>query len=162
MELSGLEDVNIINERLERLYGKHTVVDKANFRLVFSDEQFEKRSGLKNAYIDGTNIVLFQEDGIHEVPKYPWLDEQWMVERLIGNHFPDVMEGSYTYQPVYAFPKGLPAPPWRVVEFLIQNLFVVDGVAKQPQNQAEAEAADNARKKLEVEKARNMLDTVKD
>lgn len=154
MELSVLEDCKAINATLERLYGKHPIVNNANFRLVFSDEQFEKRSGEKSVYCG--ELYLRKEDGIHEVPKYSYLDAQWVVERLIANHHQDVFEGNYTYEPVYAFPSNMPMPPWKAIEFLIKRLFVVDGV-KRTATASEAKMEEEEKMKKAKEHARNLL-----
>lgn len=153
MEFAHLEEVRIINERLEKIYGRHVAINKPIFRLVFGPDQIEKRLSTKSFYIG--EIFLREQTGIFELPKYDYLTESgrvWIVERLISNQHPDVYDGNYTYEPVYAFKIF---PIWRAVEFMLFNLFNPKG----PKSQKEAEYRDNEKKEKEKAEIKNMLDT---
>jgi len=162
MNLSEIGEAKLINDRLSRLYGRHTVIDKPIFRLAFSEELTEKRSGEKAVFADcnGVDIFLRMEDGIHEVQKYPWLDNQWVVEQLMENPHQDVFEGQYIYNCIYAFKENLPCPPWKAIQFFVQNFILVLHNAKgtQPKTQADAEIQEEVKKKAERERIRNLLD----
>lgn len=159
MEISKLEQVRLINEKLERLFGKHAIKNLPNFRLSYAGEQFEKRQGTFSVYCG--DIFLREESGIREVKKYAYLDDDtWLMERLVPNLHQDVMEGDYTYECFYAFKKIDHVPPLRAVIFVMNMLLVVGGT--QPKTEKEAVARDEERKQRESKKIREMLDTEMD
>jgi hypothetical protein len=104
-----------INKRLWRNYGSNPV-GQPSFRIVFSEDQREKRFG---KYAEYTGKLFLREfQGLYEVPKYPFLKppcfvlERWMPPELAFTHeIPATREGSY--EPVFVFndPKGNPLPP---------------------------------------------------
>jgi len=153
MDFNKISDVALINTRLEELYNKHIVKNQANFRLVWANDQIEKRRGTFNVYYG--DIFLRQESGIKEVPKYPWFQDEWVVERLIENYFPDIYEGDYVYEPVYSFKIF---PTWRAVEFMLDNLFRPRN--PQPKTQKEADYREEQRFEKEKQATRDVLDGV--
>jgi hypothetical protein len=160
MELTSLESVSLINSRLERLYGRHTIVNKPIFRLAYSEELLERRSGEKAVFADcnGVEIFLRMETGIHEVRKYPWLDKQWVIENIVGNPHQDVFEGDYIYNIIYAFKPNMPCPPWKAIHFFLQHWILIMNTTRPKRTEKDDLSDDAAKKKLEVEKARNLLD----
>lgn len=144
-----MEEVRIINERFASQYGRHTIKNLPNFRLVFADDQLETRAGTFNVY--SGDIFLREEVGIREVKKYSYLDKNaWVVERLIANHHPDVFDGDYIYEPIYSFKIF---PIWRACEFLIQSLFV----PRRPTTEAEEIYKDDQKKEKEKAYIRNLI-----
>lgn len=145
-----------INERLERIYGRHLVKDKPKFRVSWSEDQYEKSFGERNIFVDGK--FLRTEQGIAETPKYHYLDNQWVVEILYANHHPDVFEDDYIYEPLFAFPTGLPLK-WEPVERVVQ---VALGLIKSdtPKTQKEAEYRENERVEEEKRTLRHELDEI--
>lgn len=131
-----------INERLKTIYGIHEEVNKARFRIVHSDDQYEKRFGTFQVY--SGNIWLREETGIRETEKYPWLSNQWVVERLQPNETEDVYEGDLVYEPLWAFDEKLPLN-MEMVEFVVKkslNLLpqhVMDKLVSAPRTRREAE-----------------------
>lgn len=159
MEISKLEEVRLINEKLEKLYGKHTVKNQANFRLAYCGEQFETRKGTFSVY--SGDVFLREESGIREVKKYAYLDDDtWIIERLIPNLHTDVMDGDFVYEPVYAFPKIDHVPPFRAINFFMNMFLVVGGTTKKTEK--DAIAKDEERKIAETKKIRELLDTEMD
>lgn len=159
MDIGKLEEVRLINEKLEKLYGKHTIKNQANFRLVYCGEQFERRQGTFSVY--SGDVFLREETGIREVKKYEYIDDDiWIIERLVANLHTDVMDGDYVYEPVYAFPKIDHVPPLRAIIFFMNSFFIVGGTTKKTEK--DAIAADEERKRLETIKIREMLDTEMD
>lgn len=155
MDYSNQTEINRINEQLKLAFGRNVNVDKANFRLVFTANQFEKRSGIFEKWDDNGNFLGI-ETGVQEVPKYPYLaDNSWCLERLIENHWPNVLDGDYIYEVVYNFEIF---PIYRACEFFIQQVFV-KRVTTAPHSQAEAEYQDNEKKQKEIAEARNMFDS---
>jgi hypothetical protein len=156
MNISQLEEVRSINEKLETLYGRHTVKNLPDFRLSYCADQYERRSGTFKVY--SGDIFLREETGIREVKKYAYIDDDiWLVERLVPNTHQDVMDGDYVYECFYAFKKIGHVPPLRAVIFLMNSLLVVGGL--QPKTEAEAINRDNERKAHETKKIREILDT---
>ena len=146
-----------INERLKQLYGKFVDTENPRYRVVFSDDEIEKRHGTFNVTTEG-GVFLREETGIREVPKYEWLQGQWVLERLLPNMHKEVYEGEYTYEPLYAFPPGLPIK-WEAIHFVCQ---IAEGAIK---NESELPKTEKqAWEEIERQKAKdsarilNMLD----
>lgn len=117
--------VKDINVRLKR-FGKNLMGDSL-FRLVWSDEQHEKRIGTYNEFYG--SIFLRTTSGCLEVPKYPYLKKRWVLERWFPPNLvydlsiPDSVRGSY--EPVYVFESGgggYLEPNWKVVEIVISQI----------------------------------------
>ena len=113
-----ITEINAINERLLNLYGKHEEFNLPRFRIVNSDTQLEKRFGTFQVF--SGDIYLREETGIRLVPKYSWLENQIVVERLEPNVHKDVYEGEFTYECLYAFPVGLP-PKYEFIEIVVKK-----------------------------------------
>lgn len=123
--LSDSFEAFTINDRLIENYGRRIGTNKAKFRVVHSDDQIEKRFGEFDIYADADEeIWLRKEMGIREVPKYGWLDNQWVVEKLLPNDRPEVFEGDFIYEPLLAFPSGLPLN-WDAVEIVVKKILEV-------------------------------------
>lgn len=158
MNIAFLEDTRLINERLESLYGKHTVKNLPNFRLAFVGDLTEKRQGTFTVTTE-SGIYLREETGIREVSKYPYCpDNSWILERLVPNLNPDVMGGDYVYEPIYNFPENV-FPIWRAVEFFMIQIFHKRNA---PQTQKDADLQESESKKAETQKIRNIIEGVKE
>ena len=69
--------VDTINKELKK-HGSNEYGDP-NFRVVFSDEQTERRKVTsKNP---SKILLLFDTEEIKEVKKYPWIKRKWILER---------------------------------------------------------------------------------
>lgn len=146
------------NDKLLELYGKHILCGLANFRVVWSEDQFEKRFGTFDVYAGDRFIRT--ETGIRETQKYSYLDHQWIVERLHPNYHKDVMEGNYIYECLWAFPKGLPLK-WEAVDYCCKMaLAMLPNEKNVPRTEAEAIYQDEEKKKQEVKEEREKLDNV--
>jgi len=149
MELADFEELRIINGRLALMYGSNVNVQKPNFRLIQVEDCLEKRAGEIHY-----GKVFLKED-VREIKKYPWLDDGWwMIERLVPNVLGDVIEGGYSYEPIYCFKIF---PIWRAVEFLIYNLFHPAKQHPKTEKQAWYEYKEDLEKKKIA--ARDMIDT---
>lgn len=111
-------ELQVINDRLETLYGRHEERNLPRFRAVFSDNQLEKRFGTFQVY--NGSIWLREDTCIKEVPKYSWLENQIVVERLEPNVHKEVYEGEFIYEILYAFPTGLP-PKYEYIEIVVKK-----------------------------------------
>lgn len=155
MKSSSLE-AQAINDRLLELYGKHISSDRPRFRVVWSDDQFEKRFGDFQVYAG--DVYLRNEVGIREVPKYNWLENQWVVERLHDNYHQDVFDGVHTYEPLFSFPKNLPVS-WEAIDFVVKTalkLYTVD--RELPKTEKEVLYRDEEAKKKESAEIRDMIE----
>lgn len=150
MNLNDLTESERINDRMERLYGKHTVKNLSNYRIIFADERYtEKRQGTFNVYAG--DIFLREETGIREVEKYPWLRGQWVVEGLVPNPHSEVYDGDSIYNPIWAFPENLPLSFEAIVK--VMNAVFTHVKATKPRSEEELfheEKAILAKRKLEM------------
>lgn len=147
MGLSESFEVFTINDRLRETYGLLVDTGKQKVRVVHSDDQFEKRFG--TFLLSANGMFLREETGIREVQKYDWMINQYVVEGLVPNIYPDVYEGDYTYCCLFAFPPGLPVNE-EAVTVVVKAFLKMFDVDKYdiPQTQVQAEDAH----KLELQK----------
>lgn len=105
------ENVETINKYLTDNYGIDTESTNPIFRVVFSDEQFEKRS---TKYTD-TGIELLHEE-VRLLPKYQWIDGAYILERLVivpDMNLKELASVRKSYEPLWVFigKNGFPVPP---------------------------------------------------
>jgi hypothetical protein len=153
MNFAYLTDTAITNQRLKEMYGTNVNKNLPNFRLVFANDQVEKRKGTFREYWG--EVFLREVTGIKEVPKYPFFQDCWILERLVPNVLEDV-EGDFTYEPVYRFPENV-YPIWRAIEFFMFNIF--NPKANLPRTQKEADYQEEERIAKEKKRTRDMIDT---
>jgi hypothetical protein len=118
------ERLEILNKRLLDHFGKFED-GRANFRISYADDQYEKA------------ISYYTEAGIWtpspiitERKKYPWLQNKYLLERLIGVIGGDLTEKT-SYEPVWVFQdaNGNPLPPiWIAIKTVIDSL--IEGLGK--------------------------------
>lgn len=104
MELA--ETIDSINSYLTNQFGIDTVSGLPIWRVVFSEDQFEKRLG---TYEDSTpgGIYLRTVTEVREVPKYrQWIVKKYVLERMVV--VPDVDKDSLptskvSYEPIWVF-----------------------------------------------------------
>lgn len=125
-------DIHLINQRLRDLYGKD-FLDQPIYRVVWSDDEIEKRYGLFRDFVSGTNILIREAEEVREVKKYNFLEPQYILEKLFFNqHNQEVLDNktlsprTCTYEPVWCFgldDKGKPKKPvWRAIELILLSL----------------------------------------
>ena len=124
MEL--LEKVERINQRLIDQYGLFEN-GQANWRVIFSHDEFEYRHGCFATYdVHGNYIGEVEET--RYVPKYrQWADNLYILERLLP--VPDMQRrelvSKLSYEPVWTFRdiKGNPLPPkWEAIVLIIDSV----------------------------------------
>lgn len=91
----------LINHRLADTFGN--TADMPNFRLVWSDDERERRGTL---YTEEGFQLLYPE--VREMRKYPDIRERYVLESLIENYDPDQIEDGkpvavLIYQPIWTF-----------------------------------------------------------
>jgi hypothetical protein len=112
-------DVDIINKRLENLYGKE-LDGRQKFRLVWSSSQLEVRVGEFSVYSGG--IFLRTETGAREVPKYGYAPERWILEKTEYHPVNPELLRSESYEPIWIFQDeegNALDPVWRAVEMVV-------------------------------------------
>lgn len=123
-----MEDVTILNERLKEYYGIDTASNKPMWRIVWSDDQFEKRFG---EYEDRTANGLFirRVREVREVPKYrQWIKSKWVLENLVAIpvvNLIDLPASKTSYEPIFVYEnaKGERLPPiWSVTKIVIDSV----------------------------------------
>jgi len=119
------EVVDFINKEL-KVYGSNQYNDPL-FRVVFSDEQTERRDGVYEDYSGGIYLRTVRE--IREVRKYPWIKRKWILERWasgeLSYHPSLVTDKNGVYICVYVFQdvNGNYLPPLlKVCQILINQL----------------------------------------
>jgi hypothetical protein len=106
MELT--EPIESINNQLRDQFGSDTITGLPMWRIVFSESQFEKRKGTYDDYTPG-GIYLRTVTEVREVPKYSWIKERYVLERLVivpefqQNELPT---SKLSYEPLWVFQTG--------------------------------------------------------
>jgi hypothetical protein len=137
-----MESVETINQRLIDCFGLY--YDRPAWRLVFSEDQLEKRLGTFNDYTP-EGFLIRSVTEIREVPKYrQWIHQKWVLERLI--EVPQFQQAEIlvplSYEPIWVFEdnKGNPLDPiWLAIEFIIQHIHGVQGKKQVPMKDPEAD-----------------------
>ena len=127
MELT--ESISEINRQLIDLFGIDTLNGIPIFRVVWSNNQFEKR------LVDTTDTgIILVTPIVREVPKYKqWIQNRYILERLVL--VPEVNQSELptqklSYEPLWVFQnsKGNPLPPaiW-ACKFIIDTIYAAMG-----------------------------------
>ncbi len=125
MELT--EDIVELNKRLREHFGIDTVSSSQMWRIVWSDDQIEKRltSYTKEGFELLTPMMV-------ELPKYSWIRQKYVLEQLVivpVNHL-DELTTKVSYEPIWVFQddEGNYLPPkWEMTEFVIYAIYAVRG-----------------------------------
>jgi hypothetical protein len=117
------EPIENINEQLLKEYGRSIDDGRPNFRVVFSEDQYEKR--LTN-YNDKGNELMIPE--VRLLPKYKqWARKRWILERLLPITGETDLIEKITYEPLWVFQDKhmhyLP-PFFDGCKFLIDNMIL--------------------------------------
>lgn len=149
------EPIESINKQLIEEYGIDTVTGRPMWRIVWSEEQFEKR---KMTHTDEGLELLYPE--VRLVPKYrQWIKERYVLENLtIVPHESqeELPMSKYSYEPIWIFETqaGVYLPPkYEASKIIINNIYAVKGKApipryKDPDSNPE-EARENEKKRLD-------------
>ena len=124
-----MESVETINQRLEDHYGT-TDDGRPIFRVVWSDEQVEKRIV---THLDSGVELLYPEP--REVKKYPYIRALYVLERLVL--VPEVNQKELlglktSYEPIWTFCDAHrnPLPPiWNAAKLVVDTLYAALGKA---------------------------------
>lgn len=128
MELG--ESINTLNSQLENLYGTDFTTRQPIWRIVWSEDQFEKR--LMDVSREGLTLLVPQ---VMEVPKYrQWIKERYVLEQLVIVPEVSVKELAgvkVSYEPMYVFQNAyngeyLP-PRMDAAKFVIDSVYAAKG-----------------------------------
>jgi hypothetical protein len=122
-----MELIQTINRRLEERYGRLDDL-KPYWRIIYSEDEFEKRLGTFNDY-SSEGIYLRTVTEIREVPKYrQWIHNKYVLERLTEVPLFQQEEAlcQISYEPIWVFEdhKGNALPPrWDAIELIIASIY---------------------------------------
>lgn len=151
-DLTRTWGILLVNEKLERVYGRHVDVPQALYRIVWANDQIEKRK----SDVTEAGIVLPYGSVIREVPKYWYLQDQYVLEKLVPNIHQDV-EGSYIYDPLFPFDF---VPTFEACAHVIKSWQTTAKRLKSewPQNQYQADQAEQRHLNKEKARTKNLFD----
>jgi hypothetical protein len=115
-----MESIQILNQRLIDKYGKY-LDERAMFRLVYSEDTFEKRDVTHTR--DGFQLL---NPSVEEVKKYFWINNKYILEGLkeTGILRGGKIEQIIDYEPLWVFEdgNGRPVPPvWPGIEHILES-----------------------------------------
>lgn len=127
MELT--ETIDTLNKQLRETFGIDTVTGQAIWRIVFSEDQLEKRHGTYEDYTT-SGIFIRRVTEVREVPKYrQWIHERYVLERLVivpAVNLQELVATNVSYEPIFVYWDGdgnyLP-PKWEVSKFVIDTIY---------------------------------------
>jgi len=123
------ESIESINQQLIDLFGIDTITGKSLFRIVWSEDQFEKRL---TSFTDNGLALLYPE--VRLLPKYrQWIQNKYVLERLCvvpEINQDEIPTDKLSYEPIWVFEKkdGVAIPPtlW-ASKFVIDSLYAAMG-----------------------------------
>lgn len=123
-----MESIETLNHRLIEHFGIDTSTGRAIFRIVWANDETEKR---RVPTLDSGIELLYPE--VREVKKYPYLKDLYVLERLV--FIPEVNQEELptekmSYEPVWAYcdANRMPVPPiWDATKFVIDCLYAALG-----------------------------------
>src|SRR5215471_806676 len=124
-----LQEVQEVNKLLVKHFGIDSITGQAMWRVVWSDDQYEKR--LSTHTKDGFQL-LYPE--VMELPKYPWVKSRWTLERLVlipDIHVDELPTQKMSYEPMYPFENAYThdaiKPSFEACKFVIDSVYAVLG-----------------------------------
>jgi len=123
-----MERVEVLNARLVDHFGVDTVTGQPMFRIVWSNDQLEKR---KVEFTDEGLQLLHPE--VREVKKYSYIKDRYVLERLVivpEVNAEDLPTSKLSYEPlwVYQTSYGEALPPvWEPTKFVIDTVYAAMG-----------------------------------
>jgi hypothetical protein len=155
------EDLRLINRRLLDCYGR--TENLPNFRLVWSDDEFERRRITHTP--EGLALLV---PVVQEVPKYKqWIHAKYVLERLTV--VPQIAESDLveklSYEPIWVFEDAAGRalnPVWSAIIFVLEQLsynVAHAGMTKYPDKGETVEEKELRLKELQRELFGNETDT---
>lgn len=122
------ETIRTINQLLQDFYGVDTVTGKTMWRVVWSDDQYEKRLTDRT---DSGICLLFPE--VRELPKYQWIKHRYVLERLVlipEVNLVELPSEKLSYEPIWVFEdrhKNALPPAFWACKFCIDTVMAAQG-----------------------------------
>jgi hypothetical protein len=123
-----MESIETLNTRLIDEYGADANTGQPMFRIVWANDQLEKR--LTDHTEKGTALLY---PIVMEMKKYPYLKDTYVLEQLVVIPEINQMElptAKLSYEPIWAYRDGddKPLPPiWPATKFIIDTLYAAMG-----------------------------------
>jgi hypothetical protein len=123
------ERIEDINNLLIEHFGISTDTGEAIWRVVFSEDQFEKRYGTYDDYTKG-GLYIRTVTEVREVPKYKqWIQQKYILERLVAvpeQNLEELLAIKLSYEVIWVFEDGngnyLP-PKFEACKFIIDTVY---------------------------------------
>src|ERR1051326_4809788 len=93
-------NINWINKELAEIYGVDDL-KRPNFRVVWSEDQVEKRWCEPILYY-GDILIRREAREVREVKKYPFIHNRHVLERRIHHNNPELIDNP-SFEPIYVF-----------------------------------------------------------
>lgn len=116
--------VELVNKRLLQDYGRFSTTDKPMWRVIWSEDQMEKRwvTHTKDGF-------AYLEPEVQLVPKYrQYIQDKYVLERIVA--LPEFIENDLveqvSYEPVWVFEDkhGNALPPiWPAVRLVVEQVY---------------------------------------
>lgn len=123
-----METIEALNKRLVDHYGLDSHTGYPMFRIVWSNDQLEKR---KVSITDSGMQLLHPM--VLEVKKYPYLKDVYILERLVivpKDDQEEIPTSKLSYEPIWAYhtSDGEARPPvWEATKFIVDTLYAALG-----------------------------------
>ena len=120
-----MESVETLNKRLIEHFGVDTEDGRPQFRIVWSDDQTEKRL---TGYTEFGTVLLVPE--VREVPKYSYIKHMYVLERYVLVDEAELPGINKSYEPIWVFRdvNNNPLPPlWEACKVVIDVLYATLG-----------------------------------
>lgn len=121
------ESIEVLNRRLKDHFGTDTVTGQVMYRIVWANDQLEKR------LVDNIGGIQLLFPEVREVKKYPYLKDLYVLERLVIVPDVNVAELPATklsYEPIWGYgdENHNPLPPiWNATKLVIDTLHAALG-----------------------------------
>lgn len=148
------EKIETINQFLRDNFGIDTDDSEPMFRVVWSDDQFEKR---ETKYTD-TGVELLHSE-VRMLPKYQWCPHLYILERRVlvpDTNLKEMAGIMKSYEPLWVFQgkDGLPVPPTtQACKFIIDCLYAALG-KKSLAKYKDPQVGDTPEEQYEINKTR--------
>jgi hypothetical protein len=122
-----MEKIATLNQRLIDYFGK-TDSDEPIWRIIWSDDQYEKR--LSEYTIEGLRLI---HPKVQELPKYSYVKERYILERLVlvpEINQDELPSAKISYEPMWVWEnnKGnFVYPSWQAIEHVISCIYAAIG-----------------------------------
>lgn len=120
-----VEQIELLNQRLTDEYGLDTSTGQPIFRIVWANDQLEKR------LVTETDLgVQLMYPEVLEMKKYSYLKDVYVLERLVEIDERELPGIKLSYEPlwVYRDAAGNPLPPiWDATKFVVDTLYAALG-----------------------------------